>query len=412
MTEEEAKSFFQTRVFWVVFCGTVVLALSIGIRLTFGLFLQPMSAAMGWGREVFALAIALQNLIWGASQPFIGMIADRKGAGRVVAVGGVGYGLGLYLMSQSTTPLALNFSAGLVIGLALSGTSFAVVLGAVGRAVSVKRRSMALGIASAGGSIGQFAILPVGQLMIGTQGWVFALIALGAIAAMATPFAAVLAGRPSPAAVGEPAQGIGGALAEAGGHRGFQLLTGGFFVCGFHVTFIGTHLPAYIVDHGLSPGVGALALITIGFFNILGSFFWGVMGGRYSKRHSLSALYLARAVVILAFVSVPVTVTSVLVFAGAMGFLWLGTVPLTNALVGQIFGVRYISTLFGIVFFSHQVGAFLGVWLGGKVYDLTGSYDSVWYIAIVLGVVAALLHWPINEAPVARLAEAGTEAGD
>ena len=394
----------------IVISATAVLALAIGIRLTFGLFLQPMTESYGWGRETFAFAIALQNLLWGLTQPFFGMLADRYGAGRVIAVGGLGYGAGLYFMSQATSPISLHLSAGLLLGISLSATSFAVVLGAVGRAVSEKRRSMAMGFASAGGSMGQFIMVPVSHLFISSYGWIAALGALGLVAALTVPLAAMLGGGGSqPVAAAKP-QRFADALAEAAAHRGFWLLNAGFFVCGFHVTFVAAHLPAYIVDNALSPGLGATALATIGFCNILGSLFWGAMGGRYSKKYTLTALYLARAVVIGGLMSFPVTDVSILLFAGGMGFLWLGTVPITNALVGQIFGMQYISTLFGIVFLSHQAGAFLGVWLGGYLFDLLGSYDPVWYIAIGLAVVAALLHLPIDEKPLARLIPAGAEA--
>jgi MFS family permease len=388
----------------VMLCGTSILALAIGIRLSFGLFLQPMSQTLGWGRETFAFAIALQNIVWGLTQPLMGMLADKYGTRKVVALGGLGYSLGLYLMSQANSPLTLNLTAGLLIGVSLSATSFAVVLGAVGRAVSERNRSMALGLASAGGSVGQALILPIGQALIAAYGWVLALGGLVAIALIMVPLAAALGpgGQKSPKEV--PGQLMSHALVEAGLHRGYWLLTAGFLVCGFHVTFMATHLPAYIVDSGLSPGLGATALALIGLFNILGSFFWGVMGGRHSKKYSLSSLYLARAVLITALLVFPVSKVSILVFASGMGFLWLGTVPLTSGLIGQIFGVRYLSTLFGIVFFSHQIGAFLGVWMGGYVFDVTGSYDIVWYLSVVLGVLSALLHWPINEQPVARLA--------
>ncbi len=388
-------------------CATSILALAIGIRLSFGLFLQPMSQTLGWGRETFAFAIALQNILWGVTQPLMGMLADKYGARKVVAMGGLGYCLGLYLMSQATSPLTLNLTTGLLIGVSLSATSFAVVLGVVGRAVSERNRSMALGLASAGGSVGQALILPIGQALITAYGWVLALGGLAAIAFLMVPLAAALgpSERKSRKELNE--QLISHAVAEAGLHRGYWLLMAGFFVCGFHVTFIATHLPAYIVDSGLSPGLGATALALIGLFNIIGSCFWGIVGGKYSKKGSLSSLYLARAVLIAALVLFPISNLSILVFASGMGFLWLGTVPLTSGLIGQIFGVRYLSTLFGIVFFSHQIGAFLGVWMGGYIFDVTGSYDIVWYVSIVLGVLSAFLHWPINEQPVARLALAG-----
>ena len=388
----------------VMLCGTSILALAIGIRLSFGLFLQPMSQTLGWGRETFAFAIALQNILWGLAQPLMGILADKFGTRKVVALGGLGYSLGLYLMSQANSPLTLNLTAGLLIGVSLSATSFAVVLGAVGRAVSEENRSMALGIASAGGSVGQALILPIGQALIAAYGWVLALGGLVAIAFLMVPLAAALGPGGQKSQKEVPGQRVSQALVEAGVHRGYWLLTAGFFVCGFHVTFMATHLPAYIVDSGLSPGLGATALALIGLFNILGSFFWGVMGGRHSKKYSLSALYLARAVLITVLLVFPISTVSILVFASGMGFLWLGTVPLTSGLIGQIFGVRYLSTLFGIVFFSHQIGAFLGVWMGGYIFDRTGSYDIVWYVSVVLGVLSAVLHWPINEQPVARLA--------
>ncbi|MCZ6534092.1 MAG: MFS transporter [SAR324 cluster bacterium] len=389
----------------IVVAATMVLGLAIGTRLTFGLFLQPMTLAHGWGRETFALAIALQNLLWGVTQPFFGMLADRYGSGRVVAAGAVGYGAGLYLMSQASSPLALHLSLGLLIGLSLSATSFAVVLGAVSRAVSERRRSMAMGMASAGGSVGQLLMLRVSHLLIGSAGWVDALGYMAVIMMLMLPLAVLVAGKPEQQPMVRQ-QSMGEAIGEACGHRGFWLLTAGFFVCGFHVTFIGLHLPAYIVDNDLAPGLGATALAMIGGFNVLGSWFWGVTGGRYSKKFNLSILYLLRSLVILVLISTPVSETSILLFSAGIGFLWLGTVPLTNALVGQIFGVQYISTLFGIVFFGHQIGAFLGVWLGGYIFDIAGSYDPVWYISVILGLAAALLHWPINEQPVPRLAAA------
>ena len=391
----------------VMVFGTSILGLAIGLRLSFGLFLQPMSQTLGWGRDTFAFAIALQNILWGLTQPLMGMLADKYGARTVVAMGGLGYCLGLYLMSQATSPFTLNLTTGLLIGVSLSATSFAVVLGVVGRAVSERNRSMALGLASAGGSVGQVLILPIGHALITAYGWVLALGGLAALAFLMVPLAAALGPSERQSRKELKEQLISHAVAEAGLHRGYWLLMAGFLVCGFHVTFIATHLPAYIVDSGLSPGLGATALALIGLFNIIGSSFWGILGGKYSKKYSLSSLYLARAVLIAALMYFPVSNVSVLVFASGMGFLWLGTVPLTSGLIGQIFGVRYLSTLFGIVFFSHQIGAFLGVWMGGYIFDLTGSYDIVWYVSGALGVLSALLHWPINEQPVARLALAG-----
>lgn len=386
----------------ILICGGAILAIAIGIRLAFGIFLQPVSETRGWGRETFALAIALQNLLWGLAQPFLGVLADKYGARKVVVMGGIGYSAGLYLMSQATTPLALYLTTGVLIGLSLSATSFGVILGAVGQAVSEKHRSTALGLVSAGGSVGQFFILPFGQALIGSYGWILALAALGVVALLMVPLATGLDGRKASERQ-VPSQLVAEAVVEAGLHRGYWLLTAGFFVCGFQVTFMATHLPAYIVDLGFSARLGATALALIGLVNIIGSSFWGIMGGKYSKKYNLTLLYLARALAIAVFLLFPPSQTGILIFAAVMGFLWLGTVPLTSGLIGQIFGVQYLSTLFGIVFFSHQVGAFVGVWMGGYIFDATGSYDLVWWVAIVLGLISALLHWPINEEPVERL---------
>jgi MFS family permease len=381
----------------VLIAGTVVSALCIGLRNTFGLYLRPMTEAFGWGREVFALAIAVQNLVWGLSAPFTGGLADRFGTGRMIAAGGLIYGLGLYLMSQADTPLALMISAGGLIGIGTSATGFGVVLGAVGRMASERRRTLYLGVASAGGSLGQFILVPLSQVFISSLGWVSALIAAAAVAMLITPLSALLAGKADrPVAKGVAASPVA-AFREAGGQTRYWLLFWGFFVCGFHITFVATHLPAFLTDNRVAPAVAALALSLIGLFNIFGSLSFGFLGGRYSKRKMLCVLYLMRSVLITMLLLLPLTTGSVLVFAAGMGFLWLGTVPLTSALVGQMYGVRYMNTLFSVVFLGHQLGAFLGVWLGGKVYDLTGSYDQIWIAAIALGVFAAVMHWPIDE---------------
>ena len=387
----------------VLICGGIVLSLSIGIRQSFGLFLAPMSTDLGWGREVFAFAIAVQNILWGATQPFFGMAADRWGGGRILVVSGALYALGLYLMSTTSGVAEFNISAGILIGLALSGTSFAVVLGAVGRAFPPEKRSAALGIASAGGSFGQFVMVPLGQAAIDAYGWSLTFVLLACLAALMVALAAPLAGKPQVAVDAGGSQSMGEALVEARRHPGFLYLNAGFFVCGFHITFIGTHLPAYLTDLGLSATAASVSLALVGLFNIIGSLACGAAGGRYSKKYLLSGVYLARSVIILVFLLAPASNLSAYLFGAGMGLLWLGTVPLTSALVAQIFGPRYMSTLFGIVFFSHQVGAFLGGWRGGRVYDVTGSYDLVWWIAIVLGLLAAALHLPINERPVPRL---------
>ena len=382
-------------------CGAFILLLSFGIRSNFGLFLQQMSLEFGWGREVFALAMAIQNLLWGISQPFVGAIADKWGTARTVVGGGLLYALGVYLMSTTASPPELYFSGGVLIGLALSGTSFGVVLAAVGRSVPPERRSVALGITTAVGSLGQFLLPPIGQAFLSAYGWQTALLllALGSLAMVLA--AGGVRGRMATLAHGE--QTIREALEEARRHSGYLYLTAGFFVCGWHVAFIAVHLPAYLADGGLSTEIAAWCLALVGLCNVIGSYVAGVLGGRFSKRYCLSALYAARSVLILAFIALPLSAASALTFSALIGLLWLSTVPLTSGLVAQIFGPRYMATLFGIVFLSHQIGSFLGIWLGGYLYDAYGSYDVIWWLSIALGLVAALLHWPIDERAVPRL---------
>ena len=383
-------------------CGSLVVFLSFGVRQTFGLFLQPMSLDLGWGREVFALAMALQNLILGAAAPLVGALADKFGTGRTIAAGGLTYVLGLYLMAGASSPLELHLSAGVLVGLGLSGAGFGVVLAAVGRAVPAERRSVALGVTTALGSLGSFLLPPIGQAFLATYGWQAALLLMAVIMLTTVLAAAGVQGRAA-AASPQDRQTLRQALAEAGGHRGYALLVAGFFVCGWHVAFIAVHLPAYLADGGLSTGIAAWCLALVGLFNVIGSYVAGVLGGRLSKKYCLSVLYAARSVLILAFIALPLTAASALVFSAIMGLLWLSTVPLTSGLVAQIFGPRYMATLFGIVFFGHQVGSFLGVWLGGWLYDAYGSYELVWWLSIALGLIAALLHWPIDERTVLRL---------
>ncbi|MGB4075045.1 MFS transporter [Pseudomonas sp.] len=386
---------------WLLLGASLVLALSLGIRHGFGLFLPPMSAEFGWGREVFAFAIALQNLIWGLTQPFTGALADRFGAKRTVIVGGILYAIGLGCMGLADSPMSLSLSAGLLIGIGLSGTSFSVILGAVGRAVPMEKRSMAMGIAAAAGSFGQFVMLPGTLGLLSWLGWSVALMALGLLVALIIPLAAML--KDTPLRLTGQEQTLGEALREACSHSGFWLLALGFFVCGFQVVFIGVHLPAYLVDQHLPALVGTTVLALVGLFNIFGTYIAGWLGGRMSKPRLLSALYLARAVVIVAFLMTPLTVWSAYAFGVAMGLLWLSTVPLTNGTVATLFGVRNLSMLGGIVFLFHQLGAFLGGWMGGYLYDHTGSYDLVWQIAVLLSLLAAALNWPVRELPVARL---------
>jgi MFS family permease len=384
----------------ILLCGGLILMLALGTRQSFGLFLRPMSLDLGWGREAFSFAIALQNLVWGCAMPFTGAIADRYGAGRVLLAGGLAYGAGLIAMAYSTDPLGFNLAAGLLVGLGLACTGFGVVMAVVARAFPPEKRSVAVGIAGACGSFGQFAMLPGGQALISAYGWLGALLAMGVLAFLMIPLSAALAGRNAAAA--ESDQSIGAALAEAARHRGFWLLTASFLVCGFQTIFVMTHLPAYLVDRGLTPGQGMTALAVIGLFNILGSYGCGALGGRYSKRLILAWIYAIRAVAIGVFIAAPLTLGGTYVFAAVLGITWLGTVPLTNSLVGQIFGVKYLSTLFSISFLGHQLGAFAGAWAGGAVYDLTGSYQPVWLAAIVMSVLAAALCVPIDERAIAR----------
>ena len=386
--------------------GAVILALSLGIRHGFGLFLQPMSVANGWGREVFSFAIALQNLLWGVTQPFAGAIADRFGSGRVIVAGALLYGVGLLVMAVAGTPATLSLGAGILVGIGLSGTSFTIVFAAISRAVPPEKRSVAMGVAAAAGSFGQFIMLPGTLTLIEWLGWSAALVALAALAALMTPLAAALADKPG-AGLAEPELTARQALGEAASHRGFWLLSFGFFVCGFQVVFIGVHLPAFLVDRGLSIQVGTTALALVGLFNIAGTYCAGLWGGRIRKPLLLAGIYAARAFVIAAFAFAPISPWTAYAFGATMGFLWLGTVPLTNGTVASVFGVRNMSMLTGIVFLFHQVGAFLGGWLGGVVFDRTGSYDAVWLAAIALSVVALLANVPIRETPVARLQSLG-----
>lgn len=385
----------------VLLCGAAIVTLSMGIRHGFGLWLAPVTMDRGWTRETFAFAIAVQNLAWGMAGPLAGMLADRFGAYRVLLAGGVLYALGLVLMALATSGLAFTGSAGLLIGIAQSGTTYAVIYGVIGRNVAPERRSWAMGVAAAAGSFGQFLMVPVESWLIGAWGWQSALFVLGCAALAILPLARGLK-EPPAAAAGGHHQSIGQALREAFGYRSFQLLMAGYFVCGFQVVFIGVHMPSYLKDKGLGPEVATTALALIGLFNVIGTYAAGALGQRLAKRHILSAIYALRAVAIVAFLLVPLSPPSVYVFASTMGLLWLSTVPPTNAVVAQIFGVQYMSMLGGFVFFSHQIGSFLGVWLGGRLYDMSGSYDVVWWLAVALGVFAALINLPVRETAIAR----------
>jgi MFS family permease len=389
----------------ILICGATIVTLSMGIRHGFGLWLQPVTQAQGWARADFALAIGVQNLAWGVSGIFAGMLADKLGAFRVIVVGALFYALGLVGMAYASTPLLFTLTAGVMLGMAQAGTTYAVIYGVIGRNVPPDRRSWAMGVAAAAGSFGQFLMVPTEGFLISQFGWQLALVILGAMALLIVPLAF---GLREPAFAGgakaERDQTIVQALREAFKYPSFQLLMAGYFVCGFQVVFIGVHMPSYLKDKGLSPQVAGYALALIGLFNVFGTYAAGALGQRLQKKNILSFIYFARAVVIGIFVLAPLSPASVYIFASVMGLLWLSTVPPTNAAVAQIFGVAHMSMLSGFIFMSHQVGSFMGVWLGGFLYDKTGSYDLVWYIAIALGVFAGLINLPVKEAPIARSA--------
>ncbi len=392
----------------VLLCGAAIVALSLGIRHGFGLWLQPITMERGWTRETFALAMAVQNIAWGLAGPFAGAVADRFGAFRVLVTGALLYAAGLVLMALATSGLAFTGSAGVMLGMAQAGTTYAVIYGVIGRNVPADKRSWAMGVAAAAGSFGQFLMVPVENWLMASFGWQEALFLLGCAALAIVPLAFGLKEPKTPATHGGTHQSIGAALHEAFGYPSFRLLMAGYFVCGFQVVFIGVHMPSYLKDRGLSPDVATMALALIGLFNVFGTYASGLIGQRWPKRYLLSSIYLFRAIAIALFLWLPLTPSSVYLFSSVMGLLWLSTVPATNAVVAQIFGVRYLSMLGGFVFLSHQVGSFLGVWLGGRLYDVTGSYDVVWWIAIALGVFAALANLPIREEPIARAATATT----
>jgi MFS family permease len=380
----------------VIVAGCAIAIVTFGVRTSFGLFTAPLSALRDWDRETFALAIAVQNLVWGLGQPFAGAVADRYGAGRVLAAGGAVYAVGVALMAVSTTPAAFVFSGGVLVGLGLAGGSFTIVIAAFARLVRPDRRSWAMGIATAAGSMGQFLFAPIGQGFISAYGAATALLLLAGFVALVPILAASLTGR-GETDQAEPERSAREALGAALRHPSYLLLTSGFFVCGFHIAFISTHLPAYLTDNGMSSNLAAWSLSLIGLFNVIGAYSAGILGGTYPKRILLSGIYLGRGLAFALFLLVPVSAASVLLFGAALGLLWLSTVPLTSGLVALMFGTRHVGMLFGIVFFSHQVGAFAGALLGGTVYEATGNYDLMWFMCIALGIGAALVHLPIHE---------------
>ncbi len=378
--------------------GTLIVLLAMGIRATIGLFIQPMGLERGWGREVFSMAFALQNLVWGFGAIGAGMMADRLGSGRTIALCAGFYVLGLLGTRYSSTELEFYLSAGVLIGLGQAGTTFAVILPVIARTVPLSSRSTAMGIASAGGSLGQFLVVPTGQLLIDTLDWTGAYLVLSMALAMTLPLAWFLRGKPG-ASTG-PEQSMLSAIRQALKHPTFHFLFWGYFVCGFHTAFITLHLPAFVVDKGLNASTGAFAIGLIGLFNVFGSFTAGKLGGTYSKKNLLAGLYASRAVCLIWILAMPTSPWVVYVFAAWMGVFWLGTVPLTQGLIGQIYGLRFAATLSGMVFLGHQLGSFTGVWLGGRVQAITGNYDLVWWIAIALALIASALCLPVRENPI------------
>lgn len=387
----------------VLACGAAIVTLSMGIRHGFGLWLQPLTLAQGWGRQEFGFAMAVQNLSWGFMGIFAGMVADRFGAFRVIALGALVYGLGLLGMAWATDPWVFALFTGVIIGTAQAGTTYAVIYGVIGRNVPPERRSWAMGVAAAAGSFGQFLMVPIEGLLIAQFGWQEALMILAAATLLIVPLAWGLR-EPALNASGpvQRDQTIAQALKEAFQYPSFQLLMAGYFVCGFQVVFIGVHMPSYLKDHGLPAQVASYALALIGLFNVFGTYIAGSLGQKMAKKKILAFIYAARSVAIVLFLLAPLSPTSVYIFSAVMGLLWLSTVPPTNAAVAQIFGISHLSMLSGFIFFSHQIGSFMGVWLGGYLYDKTGSYNIVWYLAIALGIFAALVNLPVKEGPIQR----------
>jgi predicted MFS family arabinose efflux permease len=384
----------------VLVCGCIVAIINFGIRSTFGLFTLPISETYGWPREVFSLAIAIQNLVWGLATPVAGMLADRYGSARVIIAGAVFYAVGTWLMSVASTPMLFHLAAGVIVGIGVALSSFGIVMAALGRVVPPEKRSWAFGLATASGSLGQFIFAPLAGALLAAYHWQATLPILAAFSLLIIVFAIPLLaqkGSSAKADAGETSLSMGAAIGQAFGHRSYLLLVSGFFVCGFQLAFVTVHLPPYLAEHGITKEFAGFAMGFIGLFNVAGSYLAGVMGGKGEKRVPLSFIYLLRAISIVAFISLPITPVSTLIFTATLGFLWLSTVPFTMGLVTVMFGTPYMATLYGFVFLSHQIGSFFGVWLGGKLYDIYGSYDPVWWMGVALGVFAFLVHLPIRE---------------
>lgn len=389
----------------ILVSGCLIAMIGFGIRASFGLYLEPMTTANGWTREIYGLAMALQNLFWGLGLPVAGALADKHGTGKVIAGGTVLYALGMWGMAESDGILALHLTGGILIGLGIAFSAFTLAIAAMARSVGPERRTLVMGVGTAAGSLGQVVFSPVSQGFISAFGWFNALLISAMIVMIMVPLAICLPNSTKKTDSTEPFndQTIKQAIFEALSHKGYVLLTLGFFVCGFHVAFITVHLPAYVKDLGLDPLIGAYCIALIGIMNIFGSIASGIAGQKWSKKFSLSTIYLGRSIVTVALLTAPKTPLVLLLFSGAMGILWLSTIPLTTGIIAQVFGIRYMATLFGIVFLSHQFGSFMGIWLGGRIFDETGSYNGMWWASVVLGVIAAIVHLPINEKPLARL---------
>jgi len=384
----------------IIVSGCLVAMVNFGVRSTFGLFTTPISELHAWPREIYSIAIALQNLLWGVATPFAGALADRYGSARVLMGGAIFYAVGTILMASAATPAMLYLGGGVLVGIGIAASSFGIVMAAFGRLVPPEKRSWAFGIATAAGSMGQFVFATSGGVLISAFGWYEALIILACCSLLIIPFAMpLMAQNTSRSAVplGEAEMSLREAIKGAFRNRSYNLLTAGFFVCGFQLAFITVHLPPYLQEHGISQSFAGIAMGSIGLFNVVGSYYSGVIGGKYAKRIPLSIIYLLRSIAVVAFITLPITNVTTIMFTASMGLLWLSTVPLTMGLVTVMFGTRYMATLYGFVFLSHQVGSFFGVWLGGRLYDQFGSYDPVWWMGAALGIFAALVHLPIRE---------------
>ncbi len=389
--------------FLILLCATGVVVISMGVRMTYGVWMPQASRDLGWGLAELSFAMGFQALMWGVAAPFAGSVADRYGAARVVVFAGIAYTLGLVLMARATTQGEAILSIGVLTGIAMGASTFPIVLAIIARAVEdPRKRGLYLGIASAGGSSGQVVVLPIAHYVMTDFGWVTTLLVLAGLTALIVPLAAGLVGRGAGAHIPASDQKIGQAIREAFGHSGYMLLSAGYFVCGFQTLFIAQHFPKMLESYDVRPDMGAWSISLIGLFNIAGCFFWGALGGRFRKKYLLAWLYTLRSVIMVIFIVLPVSDLSVMVFAAAMGLLWLGTVPLNGAMVGHIFGLKFMATLFGFSFLSHQLGSFVGVWAAGWLYDIHGDYDIIWWASIALGLVAALLNTPIDDRPVVR----------